>query len=727
MLEHSAGAEKLERVREMSFAKTFGKWSVGYEEGKSRLVLRRQDASVEMSFGLSMSVGDQTWSVKDPMDAATERLALVAPDNSVQGYLTFSADGGRLEIRAIHRTAQFYAGVVSFAGSVSMRGAFACRVSAPESIHVVQMGSGATDSLTNDALFDRENDLCLAFSGADKLCLKTVGDGEFAVSGELPLTRAAKAGLVIDLAEHYYKDRYVPYYQPINRKRCPSPPTGWMSWNVYFDQAGAAENLAEARIGAKELKPFGMEYWSIESWQGDSDKLPVSKFDNLSLKAHKTQFPEGMAKLAEDIREIGFKPGIWTAPFGTGSQEFYEAHKDWFLHGEDGQPLHTWNGVYTIDPSNDEVIAYLRDIHRKMAQEWGYEFFKIDGMSGRGPGYCAHFFERPEVRARFKNPSCPNPFERCVNAFREGIGPMRVFLACQGHYTGPEAGAADASRIGGDIVAPNTNSNWNNIMSQARATLNQLFVHNIVFYMDPDTLLVGDYHPLEEARVTATVVTLPGQMMFAGDKLAELAPERMRLLQQALPVCDVHPMNMYPVFEMAPVWDLKVKRSFGEWDVVALFNWSDEEKEVGFKFEELGLDVSKFYAIYEFWTDEFQDIYENEFSMVVPPHGVRLLAVHEEQARPQFLSSDRHLTQGAVDLEDLLWDAKKKELSGSVKLVGGHPTQLAFLLSDNFALQKVSAKDAEMALKVDHDGVLRVTLSSAKDVSAEFHVKVEDK
>ena len=71
MLEHSAGAEKLERVREMSFAKTFGKWSVGYEEGKSRLVLRRQDASVEMSFGLSMAVGDQTWSVKDPMDAAT--------------------------------------------------------------------------------------------------------------------------------------------------------------------------------------------------------------------------------------------------------------------------------------------------------------------------------------------------------------------------------------------------------------------------------------------------------------------------------------------------------------------------------------------------------------------------------------------------------------------------------------------------------------------------------
>ena len=711
----------------MSFKETTGKWSVEFKSGDSRLVLRHDEAEVEVSGTLSMAVGDNTWSVKEPMDAVGRRLALVSPDNSVQGYLTFSGEGGRLEVRAIHRTAQFYAGVVTFIGTVRMRDTFACRVAPPEKNHVVQMGSGLADSLTNDALFDRENDRCLSFAGADALMLKTIADGEYSLTCRLPLTCAAKAALVVDLQENYYRDRYIPYYKPIDRKRCPSPPTGWMSWNVYFDQAGAAENLAEARIGAKELKPFGLEYWSIESWQGDSDKLPVSSFDNLSLKAHKTQFPDGMAKLADDIRAIGFKPGIWTAPFGTGSKEFYEAHKDWFLHGEDGQPLRTWNGVYTIDPSNDEVITYLRDIHRKMAQDWGYEFFKIDGMSGRGPGYCAHFYERPEVRARFKNPDCPNPFERCVNAFREGIGPGRVFLACQGHYTGPEAGLADASRIGGDIVAPNTNSNWNNIMSQARATLNQLFVHNIVFFMDPDTLLVGEYHPLEEARVTATVVALPGQMMFSGDKLAELPPERMRLLQQALPVCDVHPMNMYPVFEMSPVWDLKVKRPFGEWDVVALFNWSDEETEIGFTFEELGLDSNKFYAVYEFWTDEFQDIYENEFSMSVPAHGVRLLAVHEEQARPQFLSSDRHLTQGAVDLEDLSWDEKKKMLTGRVKLVGGHPTQLAFLLSDNYALQKVSAKDAEMALKVDRDGVLRVTLTSAKDVTAELSVKVESK
>jgi hypothetical protein len=43
-----------------------------------------------------------------------------------------------------------------------------------------------------------------------------------------------------------------------------------MSWNTYFDRATAEDNLAEAWIGQKQLQPFGCEFWSIESWQGNS-------------------------------------------------------------------------------------------------------------------------------------------------------------------------------------------------------------------------------------------------------------------------------------------------------------------------------------------------------------------------------------------------------------------------------------------------------------------------
>jgi hypothetical protein len=700
-----------------------GNWRIEFNAQDSRLCLQHGDSGASMSGSLSMIVNGKNWRIGDSRDGVPERLAILDDKQSVQGYIVLVGEGSRLELRVLHRTAQSFAGRLQFQGELSLPGAYACRTQAPAKITMLQMASGPADSPLNDSLYAPASDQCLRLRSAESIKLQRRDEGVYALDFSLRIEDPAAAALEIIAEKDYYRQRYVPYFTPLDRKRCPSPPTGWMSWNVYFDQAGAKENLDEARIGAEKLQPFGMEYWSIESWQGDSDKLPVAHFDNLSLKAHKTQFPESMKKLSADIRELGFRPGIWTAPFGTGSKEFYEAHKSWFLHNAAGEPISCWNGRYTLDPSQPEVIDYLREMHRIMAEEWDYDFFKIDGMSGRSRGYCAHLFEDEELRARFKDPSCPNPFDRCAQAFREGIGPERIFLACQGHSSGPEAAYADASRIGGDIVHPNQPSNWQNILSQARATVNQLFTHGIVFYMDPDTLLVGTYRSLDEAQVTATIVALPGQVMFAGDKLAELPPERMRILQQSLPVCDVMPMDLYPIFELPPLWNLKVKRPYGQWDLVALFNWGDEECELSCDFAELGLSPDKSYAVYEFWTQSFCDIYNGDCSVPVPAHGVRLLAIHEELSRPQFLTSNRHITQGAVDLLDLRWDEEEGELQGRLRLVGGYPSTLRFLIPEPYSVTGVSADaGVNTSRQIDEDGVLSVVFRSPKNCDTSFKI-----
>jgi len=86
-------------------------------------------------------------------------------------------------------------------------------------------------------------------------------------------------------------------------------------------------------------------------------------------------------------------------------------------------------------------------------------------MSGRQSWLLRRtLYERPEVRARFKDPDCPNPFELCVQAFREGDRGGPVFLACQGHASGPEAAYADASRLGADIVHPNEPVKWSGVL-----------------------------------------------------------------------------------------------------------------------------------------------------------------------------------------------------------------------------------------------------------------------
>jgi hypothetical protein len=700
-----------------------GAWHVTFDEKDAKLDIVHAAGEVAVNGHLGFRSGNKTWQVVAPRDAVKDRLALLDVNGNVQGYLSFQVNGDHLALLVYHRTAQSYAGELSFSGTVRFTpDSFACRTQPLKGGRVLQLGSGAPDSALNDSLFDPERDRALLVRAASQR-LTSKGGGLYGIDLRGRIEESAEAVWSLSVEKDYYRSRYVPYYKPINRTRCPSAPTGWMSWNTYFDRATADDNLAEARIGKEHLQPFGMEIWSIESWQDNSDTLPVSNFDNLSLTPSPGKFPLGMKKLAEDIRALGFKPGLWTAPFGTGSTNFYLAHKSWFLHDKDGKPLSTWNGKFTIDPTNPEMINHLREIHRIASREWGYEYFKIDGMSGRNHGYCAHFFERPAVRATFKDPACPNPFERCVKAFREGIGDDRIFLACQGHFTGAEAAYADASRTGADIVHPNQPPKWENLLSQARCTLNQVFAHNIVFFADPDTLLVGDFLELEQARLATTVVALPGQMMFSGDRLAQLKPERMRLLQQALPVCNVRPLDLYPTFSLLPVWDLKIRRAFGNWDVVALFNWSDKAETVGFDFAEIGLDAAGEYAVDEFWTRTFQGIRKDRFEMTVPGHGVRLLAVHRAWPRPQFLSSDRHITQGAVELTQLAWDASVQTLSGAVKAVAGHPLTLRFRVPAGLTCSEAKAgAGATCRVATAGPDVLSVTLTSPESQPVPFSI-----
>lgn len=641
----------------------------------------------------------QPWKIQPARDYAPQRLAIVNEQNDVQGYVVICAGATAVELRAVSRPPQLYTGWLTYVPTVHQGAqAFACRTRVPGAGVVVQMASGPADSLLNDSIFDPEQDRILRFGGQN-VTLTTMeatqrSKSVFQANLRASIYKADDSAISLELMADYYRSRYVPQYHLIDRKRCPTPPTGWMSWNVYFDTAGEKENLDEARIGAQYLQPFGLEIWSIESWQDNSPKLPVSNFYNLTLRPSPEKFPHGMKWLAEQIRGLGFRPGIWTVPWGTGDENYYQAHKNWFLHGPDGKPLSNWNGRFLLDPSQKEVLRHMESTHRVMSKDWGYEFFKIDGMSGTGPGYSAHFFERPDVRAAFKKP-VKEPYTPCIEALRRGIGPDRIFLACQGHYTGPEVALADAGRLGADIVEVNHPPRWANYLNQARVSLSQLFVHNIVWYNDPDTLLVGAA-PLEEARLATTVVALPGQLTFFGDKLGQLSEERMRLLQQVLPVCNVHPLDLAPVNDLKAVWDLKIRRSFGAWDVVSLFNWSEVPAEVGFRFSDLGVDANKEYLVFDFWNQKFLGVHHGSYMARVGQHANMLLAIHEVMNRPQLLATDRHVSQGGVELLGEEWNADQFELTCKLKCVKNDPLTVTIHHPAGFKIVQTRAMNAQL-------------------------------
>ena len=695
-------------------------WKIFFDDKTNELSLINGPAEIKGQ--LNFNSGGKEWMISNSRDGVSNRYALVDTNGNVQGYFVFNTDLGQVQLLFYHRTAQAYEGKLSFEGKINyIPDSFTCRTKATADERVFSMMYGKADSLLNDSIFSPKKDSILQLN-ASSVYLKTMGSEtySFLLSGRIH--KSSEALFAINFVEDYFKNRYVPYYHPIDRKRCPKAPTGWMSWNTYFDKATAEDNLAEARIGHKFLLPFGCEFWSIESWQGNSDQLPVRDFYNMNLEVNEKQFPKGMKKLAEDIRELGFKPGLWMAPFGTGNINFYEEHKHWFLHDKDGKPISTWNGRYTLDPTVEEARKHLKGIFKKASREWGYEFFKVDGMSGRSHGYCAHLYERPEIIERFHDPYCPNPFELCVQAFREGMGEDRVFLACQGHTSGPEAQYADASRIGADIVHANKPVLWGNVLDQGRCTINQMFTHNIAMVNDPDTLLVSDL-PIEEARVSTTIVALPGQLTFFGDKLAKVSDEKMKMLQQTLPVAEVRPMSLYPYFSMLPVWNLNINHEvIGDYNVVALFNWEDDLKEISFTTVELGVDKDEEFLLYEFWTEKYFGSINDSFSMNVPPHCVRLLVIHKIKTIPQWISSDRHVTQNALELKKFEWKNDNRTIVGKIELIGTFPLTMRIHIPSNYSFKNVECSKARCTANVENSNILAVTLVAEKTGEYAFNL-----
>ncbi len=76
----------------------------------------------------------------------------------------------------------------------------------------------------------------------------------------------------------------------------------------------------------------------------------------------------------------------------------------------------------------------------------------------------------------------------------------------------------NGSRTGGDVVL-----GWGGFQVALRPTLQYYYLHNIVWYSDPDVLLVRSPLTLDQARVWATLEGLTGQALMSSDRLMDLS------------------------------------------------------------------------------------------------------------------------------------------------------------------------------------------------------------
>lgn len=449
----------------------------------------------------------------------------------------------------------------------------------------------------------------------------------------------------------------------LNAARVSSILNGWCHWFYAFEHITEEEMLRNAEFAARTLKPFGLEYIQVDEgfqrWHGDWEG--------------NTRFPHGMKWLADRIRALGLKPGMWLAPYVISEPtEVFQQHPDWLLRHPDGRlkRVGPWPSEdsdwargenpkrYGLDITHPGAAEWLAALFDTVANRWGYQMIKVDFVEWSL--LSAHQYHDATV-------SRAMAYRKGFEIMRRAIGP-----ACHLQDCGPgpvTVGLLDSMRIELDQNYGYPQDAWKqyflNPTSSAPAAAKRYYFHRRTWINDADHVCLNLLTP-SQAQAAATLIALTGGNVLSGDRLPDLDPGRVEILKKILPSSGeaARPVDLFDT-DRQTVFALKIQRPFGEWTVVGVFNPSEMDvAEHVLPLERLWLDPARKYIAYDFWRERWHGEVQGTLRVRVPPASVTLLAVHEQRNVPHVVSTDRHVLQGALELEEVKWDAGTRTLEG---------------------------------------------------------------
>jgi alpha-galactosidase len=438
-------------------------------------------------------------------------------------------------------------------------------------------------------------------------------------------------------------------------------PVGWCSWYQFFQKITPGiiqDNLRSAQSLQPELP--------LDLMQID-DGYESQVGDWLSFKP---DFPEGLAPLAQEIKDTGFTPGVWLAPFIVQpNAQLRKDHPEWILHNRWGFPVNAgfiWDRFTTaLDLTHPEAMAHACEVVRTAVDQWGFPYLKLDFLyAGALPG---RHHDPTKTRAQI--------LRSALQAIREAAGETITLVGC-GCPIGSGIGILDAMRIGPD-VDPQWEPKYKGIgmmfkgepdMPSARNaihnTLTRASFNHRWWINDPDCLLLrpATHLTLNEVRCLATAIALTGGSLLLSDHLPELPPERLSIAEALLPVIGKRPHVLDWFDNPTPTHlQLDLNGPAGPWHLLGLFNWEPSEKDLQVELTDFYLDPQVEYFMREFWSGDIYQVRDSQLKLnTIPAHGAAILAVRPLQPyHPQYLGSDLHISQG---LEVSKWESAEDDL-----------------------------------------------------------------
>jgi alpha-galactosidase len=504
-----------------------------------------------------------------------------------------------------------------------------------------------------------------------------------------------------------------------------SPPVGWCSWYQYS---------SSSYVGT--ITPADL-HSNLEVLQGLQKDMPLSIFqidDGWQANVgdwgeFSAPFPQGVAPLAAEARQVGQIPGLWMSPFIVHPKSrLASQHPDWLLRGRWGRPANAglfWNAfAAALDVTHPEALDYAAQAVRRAVHEWGFSYLKLDFLYAAAvPG---RRFDPTRTRAQ--------ALYGAMQSLRQAAGEDAYLLGCSCPL-GSAIGVVDAMRIGAD-----THWTWRpeimgrdafiqdepNLPSARNAchnTLTRAALHRRWWVNDPDCLLLRKETQLNEVevRTIATVIALTGGSLLLSDDLTRLPPERIRIAQSMLPLIGKAPLVL-DWFDAATPSRLRLDLDgpAGQWHLLALFNWEDELQDATVNLREFGLDPARAYFVSDFWSRKLHRMTRGKLLRErIPAHGVLLYAARSfDPAQPQYLGSDLHISQG---LEVMKWKATRRRLKLTLQRPGSVQGNIYLFLPR--PVKQIVQDGSQIEIPTSKDGISFLFLSLKESVDLDIKLK----
>ena len=317
----------------------------------------------------------------------------------------------------------------------------------------------------------------------------------------------------------------------MHARKTAGPAFFWSSW--YYRYETMDQQTLEAYLAGFRETP-GLPFRYIELDAGYCPHIGDWLTPN-------HRWPGGLRQAADTIRENGFLPGIWIAPFIIGDHsEVYRNHPDWILRDRNGDPVimlrsytepKQWGNsdcnYFVLDASHPDAFAWLTEVFTTL-YAWGFRFFKTDFM-------LWNMHDSADVKRYDPTVTSVEVIRKVLGMVRGIIGEDSYLLTCIAPFMAC-IGYADGMRIAADCGA-----RWAepfgpvNLLQELPA---DSYFNHIFWQNDPDAMIIRDFDTfLTDTEVQSLVLmqALSGGAVSTSDPVHLMSESRKELLRFVIP------------------------------------------------------------------------------------------------------------------------------------------------------------------------------------------------